>query len=55
MVVVAVISTAAAHDDVVNQLDVHDLAGLMDALGEAVVLCTGLGIIAGVIVSQDDA
>ena len=55
VVVVAVIAAAAADDDVVNQLDVHDLAGLVDALGEAVVLGAGVGIVAGMVVSQDDA
>ena len=55
MVVVAVVVTTAAHDDVVHHLDVHDLAGLVDTFGQAVVLHAGLGIVAGVVVGQDDA
>ena len=55
MVVVTVVVAAAAHDDVVHQLDVHHLTGLVDALGEAVVLLAGLGVVAGMVVSQDDA
>ena len=55
MVVVAVVAVAAADDDVVHELDVHDLAGLVDALGQTVVLSAGVGIVAGVVVGQDDA
>ena len=55
MVVVTVVAAASAHDDVVNELDVHDLAGLMDALGEAVILSAGVRFVTGMIVGQDDA
>ena len=55
MVGIAVVVAAAAHDDVVHQLDVHHLAGLVDAFGEAVVLHTGVGIVAGVVMGEDDS
>ena len=54
MVVVTVVAAAAAHDDVVNELDVHDLAGLVDALGEAVILSAWVRVVTGMIVGQDD-
>ena len=55
MVVVAVVAAAAAHDDVVDELDVHHLAGLVHTLGQTVVLHTGIGVVAGMVVGQDNA
>ena len=55
MVVVAVVAAAAAHDDMVNELDIHHLAGLMDTFGQAVVLLAGIGVVAGVVMRQDNA
>ena len=54
MVVVAVVAAATAHDDMVHQLDVHHLAGLMHALGQAVVLHAGIGVVAGMVMGEDD-
>ncbi len=55
MVGVAVVAVAAAHDDMVHQLDVHHLAGLVHTLGQAVVLHAGIGIVARVVMGEDDA
>ena len=55
MVVVAVVVAAAAHDDVVHELDVHHLPGLVHTLGQAVDLHAVLGVVPGMVMGQDDA
>ena len=51
MFVVTVIS-AIGNDDMVEQIDTHNIASFLHALGKFVIVVTGFGIVAWVVVTE---